>query len=229
MLKQLLCQPDQSTEHALGRLVCESLCWGCCKGTHSMEPRLAIPATTHRHFALVLMDVVLHHVKSTAAERQAAGILDRVWGDSSSVESVVKWSWDRLMELSLQQPWDQAPWPELLPVLLLNEDPSLRSLRELLRTKHPIAIYTAFELTTVGYELALFVEVGIPLIVGMFDDATAVEESQSVDPSWSVLQAPQVVCALMRTVVPRVLTQSPDKLVPFSPALGVLLSASEWL
>ena len=227
VLKQLLCQPDQSTEHALGRLVCESLCWGCCKGTHSMEPRLAIPATTHRHFALVLMDVVLHHVKSTAAEREAAGILDRVWGDSSSVERVVNWSWDRLMELSLQQPWDQAPWPELLPILLLNEDPSLRSMRELLRTKHPIAIYTAFELTTVGYELALFVEVGVPLIVGMFDDATAVEESQSVDPSWSVLKAPQVVCALMRTVVPRVLTQSPDKLVPFAPALGVLLSASE--
>ena len=225
VLRQMLCEPEESAEHDLGKQICEKMCWGCRQATRTTEPRLAIPATSHRKFALVLLDAVLHHANATAAAQEAAGILDRVYGVNSPVENVVRWSWDRLLDLSLQQPWDGAPWTELQPLLQYSEDPSLQSLRELMRMKHPVAIYAAFELTTVGYDLGAFMEYGIPLLAGLLEEPAATQE-KSTHASWSMLLAPQVAISLMRVVVPRVLAHSPESLAPFSHALGVLLGAS---
>jgi hypothetical protein len=225
LLKQMLCEPEQTAEHSLGRQLCERICWGCRKGTRASGPQLAIPPTTHRKFALVVLDTVLHHVNAAVAAQEAAGIIDRVYGVGSSVDSVVHWSWQRLLDVSLQQPWDQAPWPELQPILSLQEDPALQSVRELLRLKHPIATFAAFELTTVGYDLAAFSEYGMQLLVGLLEEPAPSEE-KTANPSWSTLLAPQVACGLMRVVIPRILTQASDSLAPFSPALGALLGVS---
>ena len=225
VLRHMLSEPEHSAEHSLGKQICEKMCWGCRQATRTTEARLAIPATSHRKFALVLLDVVLHHANATAAAQAAAGILDRVYGVSSPVENVVRWSWDRLLDLSLQQPWDGVPWSELQPLLQYSEDPSLQSLRELMRMKHPVAIYAAFELTTVGYDLGAFTEFGMPLLAGLLEEPAATQE-KSTHASWSMLLAPQVAISLMRVVVPRVLAQSPESLAPFSHALGVLLGAS---
>ena len=219
-VKKLMCEPEQSIQHAFGRQLCESLCWDCRQGTRSAAPQLAIPPTSHRKFALVVLEALLHHEKRAAVAQQAAGILDRVYGIDYSTESFGRWSWDRLLDLSLQQPCDQTPWPELQPIPSLQEDPRLQSVRELVRMNHPIAVFAAFELTTVGYDLAVFRKFGLKLLHDLFEGVAG--QHTSGQPSWLVLKS-QVACGLMRVVIPRLLTKSPEKLAPFSPVLGAML------